>query len=178
MGRRGIAVQSTLESTRNFYGTLRVNRDESLLHDNGPMHELIHGAIQHGFQFLDRDKRDWPTSYYGHDSGVGLAIDHHPRRSAEQPADRTLRIGVVGLGAGTLAAYGEKGDSIRFYEINPEVIRLSDKYFTYRKDTPAEVEVVLGDARINLERGAQSRRKSSTCWPLMPSPAIRFPCIC
>lgn len=59
---------------------------------------------------------------------------------------------MVGLGCGTLAAYGEKGDYVRFYEINPEVLRLSDKYFTYRQDTPAEVDVVLGDARINMEQ--------------------------
>jgi hypothetical protein len=150
--RRGQALQTTLESTRNFYGVLRVNREESLQHDNGPVRELIHGSIQHGFQFLDADKKNWPTSYYGHESGVGLAVDRHPRRQAEQPEDRALRIGVVGLGVGTMASYGRKGDTVRFYEINPEVIRLSDKYFSFLKDTPATVEVMLGDARITLER--------------------------
>jgi SAM-dependent methyltransferase len=147
-GRRGQTLETTLESTRNFYGVLRVNREESLQHDNGPERELVHGSIQHGFQFLDADKKKWPTSYYGHESGVGLAVDRHPRRLAGEP----LRIAVVGLGVGTMAAYGQKGDLVRFYEINPEVIRLSDKYFSYRKDTPATVEVILGDARINLER--------------------------
>jgi hypothetical protein len=152
ISRRGMALQTTLETSRNFYGVLRVNRDESLDSDNGPMLELIHGTIQHGFQYLDPELRHLPTTYYGHESGVGLAINYHLRRSAERPEDRTLRIGVVGLGSGTIAAYGEKGDVIRFFEINPEVVRLSDKYFTYCQDTAAEVDVVLGDARITLER--------------------------
>ncbi len=152
MGRRNRLVQTTLESTRNFYGVLRINREESTKNDNGPFREMIHGSIQHGFQYLDQEKKKWPTTYYGHESGVGLAIDHHPRRGAKDAAARTLRIGVVGLGAGTLAAYGGQGDVLKFYEINPEVIRLSDEYFTYRRDTPAEVEVILGDARLNLER--------------------------
>lgn len=154
--RQGAGVQTTLETSRNFYGVLRVNREEALDSDNGPMNELVHGTIQHGFQFLDPELRHMPTSYYGHASGVGMALDFHPRRRAEKPDDRTLRIGVVGLGSGTIASYGEKGDVIRFFEINPEVVRLSDKYFTYRKDTAAEVDVILGDARINLEREQQA----------------------
>lgn len=152
VGREGRSVLGIIESTRNFYGVLHVSREEDLYTDNGPKYELMHGTIQHGFQYIDPDKRDWPTSYYGPPTGVGLAIEHHPRRRAKDPKDRTLRIGVVGLGCGTVAAYGQKGDVVRFYEINPEVVRLSDKYFTYRKDTPAEVDVVLGDARIMLER--------------------------
>jgi hypothetical protein len=152
VGREGRSALGIVESTRNFYGVLHVSREDSLHSDNGPKYELMHGTIQHGFQYLDPDKRDWPTTYYGPPSGVGLAIEHNPRRRAKAETDRTLRIGVVGLGCGTLAAYGKKGDLVRFYEINPEVIRLSDKYFTYRKDTPAEVDVVLGDARIMLER--------------------------
>ena len=117
--------------------------------------ELIHGRTQHGVQFLDPEKRHIPTTYYGHPSGIGVAIEHHPRRLSTDPQQRTLRIGVVGLGCGTLAAYGEKGDTIRFYEINPEVLRLSDEYFTYRKDAVAagaDVQMALGDARINMER--------------------------
>ena len=152
MGRKGSDAHGTLETSRNFYGVLRVEREESVSHDHGPYNVLVHGTIQHGTQLLDLEKRSWPTTYYGHNSGVGLAIDRHPRRSAENTADRALRIGVVGLGTGTLAAYGQKGDALRFYEINSEVIRLSDKYFTYRRDTPAEVDVILGDARLSLER--------------------------
>jgi hypothetical protein len=144
---RGSRAEQTLAATRNFYGVLRVSRELSPHSDNGPLNELLNGSIQHGFQFLDAEKRRLPTTYYGPPSGVGLAIEHHPRRAAGP-----LRIGVVGLGCGTLAAYGRKGDYLRFYEINPEVVRLSSEYFTYRKDSPAEVEVVLGDARITLER--------------------------
>jgi len=62
---------------------------------------------------------------------------------------------VIGLGTATLAAYGHQGDYIRFYEINPEVLRLSDKYFSYRKDSRARIDVVLGDARISMERERQ-----------------------
>lgn len=151
-GRSGAAVVGNLETARNFYGVLRVNVEEDAYSDNGPLRELIHGSIQHGFQYLDPEKHDWPTSYYGPTSGIGLAIDRHPRRRAAADEDQTLRIGVVGLGCGTLAAYGREGDYLRFYEINPQVIRLSDKYFTFRQDTPAKVDVVLGDARIKMEQ--------------------------
>ncbi len=152
VGRRSMASQATLEASRNFYGVLRVKRQDNHLTDNGQLLEMIHGSIQHGTQFVDPNKKHWPTTYYGPTSGVGLAIEHHPRRAAENPEQRSLRIGVVGLGCGTIAAYGKKGDYLRFYEINPEVVRLSDKYFSYRRDTPAEVDVILGDARIQLER--------------------------
>jgi hypothetical protein len=143
--------EETLATSRNFYGVLRVNHIAGS-DDNGPKRDLVHGQTQHGFQFLDAEKRRWPTSYYGESSGIGLAIRHHPRRRATDPEARTLQIGVVGLGCGTLAASGEAGDTIRFYEINPEVIRISDEYFSYRHDSAAKVDVVLGDARINLER--------------------------
>jgi hypothetical protein len=140
--------EENIETTRNFYGVLRVNREASVYDDNGPKRELIHGRIQHGFQYLDPDKRHWATTYYGPPSGIGLAIAHHPQRTAEQP----MRIGVVGLGCGTLAVYGRGGDTVRFYEINPAVVRISDEYFSFCKDSPAALEIVLGDARIEMER--------------------------
>ncbi len=146
------ADERTLETSRNFYGVLRVNEDDGFGDENGAKRELIHGRIQHGFQYLDPEKSHWPTTYYGAPSGVGLAINHHPRRAAANPEDQTLRIGVVGLGCGTLAAYGRAGDYFRFYEINPEVKRISDKYFTYRRDSPATIDVVLGDARMQMEK--------------------------
>ena len=144
------SMVNSVEARRNFFGVLRVlelSRDDPGQHNLS----LMHGRIEHGFQFQDREKRRWPVSYYGPDSGVGLAINLHPRRLDR----RNLRIGVIGLGTGTLAVYGQRGDTIRFYEINPEVLRLSDKYFTYRKDSPARIEIVLGDARISLERELQ-----------------------
>ena len=148
------SMQNTLETTRNFFGILRVL---DLDKEDPGKHRLtlMHGRIEHGFQFVDEQKRHWPTSYFGADSGIGMALSFHPRRMAADYRQRTLRIGVVGLGTGTLASYGTEGDYIRFYEINPEVIRLSDRYFTFRKDNPARIEVVLGDARISLERERQ-----------------------
>ncbi len=146
-----IAQELWLETSRNFYGVLHVNEMPDSGDGDG-FRELIHGRTEHGMQFLDPEKSRWPTTYYGPPSGIGLAIRHHPRRAADDPRQRTLRIGVVGLGCGTLAAYGQQGDSFRFYEINPEVERLSNKYFTYRQDSPARSDVVLGDARITLER--------------------------
>jgi SAM-dependent methyltransferase len=142
------AFRDTLAVKRNFFGVLRVledNKQDPLEHRT----ILMHGRIEHGYQFSEQDKRHWPTSYFGPNSGVGIAIRYHPRRI--DPALRHLRIGVVGLGTGTLAAYGEDGDYFRFYEINPDVLELSNAYFTYCKDTRAQVDVVLGDARISME---------------------------
>jgi hypothetical protein len=142
---------NSLTTRRNFFGVLRVqelNKDDP----GQAALSLMHGRIRHGFQFLDREKRFWPTTYYGPESGAGIAIRFHPRRLAQD----VMRMGVIGLGTGTLAAYGRPGDSIRFYEINPEVLRLSDEYFTFR-DCPARVEVVLGDARVSMERERERR---------------------
>lgn len=155
----GTQIAGTLEDNiamkRNFFGVLRVleeNREE-------PQRRrltLMHGRIEHGFQFADEEKRYWPTSYFGPDSGAGLAILCHLHRRGENGTGSHLRIGVVGLGVGTIAAYGEEGDYIRFYEINPAVLEFSDRYFTYRRDCPARVDVVLGDARVSMERERQS----------------------
>jgi SAM-dependent methyltransferase len=126
---------------RNFYGVLNV-RDSG----EGPyaMRVLSHGTIIHGKQFLEDAKRDLPTTYYGVTSGVGLAI-------LDARARGPVRIGVVGLGAGTLAAYGRTGDFIRFYDINPQVLDLARSEFSFLKDSPAKVDVELGDARLSLE---------------------------
>lgn len=129
---------------RNFYGTLRVS-DSGDGRDRYATRVLNHGTITHGEQFLDPDLRTRPITYYGPDSGVGLAL----REAARQPA---IHVGVIGLGAGTLAAYGRRGDRYRFYEINPLVVRLAETEFTYLWDSEAEIEVVLGDARLSLER--------------------------
>jgi hypothetical protein len=141
--------QGDVSISRNFYGVLTV---EELDEQNPQLArlELRHGHIAHGFQYLASEKRGLATTYYGEESGVGRAILHHPRRGAGP-----LRIGVVGLGVGTLAAYGRARDSLRFYDINPGVEGLSGlraDVFTYLRDSPARVEVVLGDARLSLER--------------------------
>lgn len=138
----------TLFSTRNFYGVLRVIRDSD---EGGAKISLMHGRVVHGSQFTAPDRRGWPTTYYGPESAAGLALRFHPHRLAADSRERSLRVGVIGLGTGTLAAYGAKGDVFRFYEINPAVIALSDRYFTFRRESAARVEIVPGDARIMLE---------------------------
>jgi SAM-dependent methyltransferase len=134
----------TRVTLRNFYGVLNV-RDSG----EGPdaMRVLSHGTIIHGKQFLETVRRDWPTTYYGLTSGVGLAI-------LDARARGPVRVGVVGLGAGTLAAYGRTGDVFRFYDINPQVVELAHSQFSFLEDSPAHVEVQLGDARLSLEREA------------------------
>ena len=135
--------------SRNFFGLLTVTEDDA----GSPHHKfkLRHGKIMHGYQFREPAKRRWPTSYFGNDSGIGMALLHHPRRSE----GKGLRIGVLGLGVGTIAAYGQSQDTLRFYEINPEVVALSQgesALFRYLEDCPAGVEVILGDGRLSLER--------------------------
>ena len=132
--------------TRNFYGTLRV-RDTGPENQANTLRRLLHGTIMHGEQFLSPDKRDTPTSYYGLSSGVGIAIKHNNPHAQ--------RVGVIGLGAGTLAVYGKAGDVYRFYEINPQVIDVANKHFYFLSSSRAKVETVLGDARLTLEREPQ-----------------------
>jgi len=104
----------------------------------------VHGGIIHGTQWREDDRRRWPTTYYCETSGVGRAL-------ASLPTDRGRRVGVVGLGTGTLVTYGRPGDVYRVYEINPTVLRLAETEFTYLQDSRAEVAVILGDARRRLE---------------------------
>ena len=131
-------------SERNFYGVLRVlERGEGLDRERF----LLDGAIMHGSQYLDPERRRWPTAYFGLNSGVGRALQ---RLQAQGP----VRVGVIGLGAGTLAVYGHPGDRFRFYEINPAVAALARREFHYLSDSAARVEIVLGDGRLSLEREA------------------------
>ena len=131
-----------LAASRNFYGTLKVFNYSADDPDRN-YHLLLHGATTHGLQFVSDERRNWPTTYYGETSGVGLAIKHLP----EGPR----RLGLVGLGTGTLASYGQAGDYMRIYEINPAVRDLTETIFSYTRDTPAEVEIAMGDARLSME---------------------------
>lgn len=106
---------------------------------------LRHGRILHGTQFTAPNKRRLATGYYSEVSGAGLVLRHFPRQQQRH-------IGLVGLGAGALALYTREGDRMRIYEINPEVRRLAESYFTYLKDSPAEIEIVMGDTRLAMER--------------------------
>jgi len=149
-GAAGFFIQSqraqpderTLENARNFFGVLTVV--EETPQDLTLRKRLMqHGTTYHGLQFLDADKRRLPTAYYSPDSGIGLLLRDRPKGG--------LRIGVVGLGVGTIAAYGLAGDAMCFYEINPEVERLARTYFTFLADSEATTKVVLGDARLTME---------------------------
>jgi hypothetical protein len=145
-------TQNSSVMVRNFYGVLTV-RELSVDQPDWRAFSLFHGRIAHGYQFLSGAKRSLPTGYYGLTSGVGLALVGLQTHPSPRTNLRNLRIGVVGLGVGTLAAYGNPGDYIRFYEINPEVTRIANdtRYFSYLKDCPARLDVIPGDARLSME---------------------------
>ena len=128
---------------RNFYGQLRVSDEGDPRFDEDATRQLIHGVINHGEQSLRPEYRHRPITYFCPDSGIGRAM------KAQEGAPR--RIGILGLGCGTLAAYGHAGDTIRIYEINPLVMEIANRDFTYLSDTPARVETALGDGRLTLE---------------------------
>jgi hypothetical protein len=133
--------EDTIAMMRNFYGALRIQ--EFTIGLQLPYRSLVHGTIQHGAQYLSFPENRNPTTYYGRRSGVGLALRFC--------CDGSKRVGVIGLGTGTLAAYGKPGDSFRFYEINPQVISVANDWFTFLKQSPAKSEIILGDARLSLE---------------------------
>lgn len=137
-------VGTTLVATRNFYGTLRVY-EELPGREYGQNRKLVHGVITHGLQFENPIQSRWATTYYGESSGVGLAIKHLRRPEGQR------RIGLVGLGTGTLAVYGRKGDQLSIYEINPDVVTIARQYFTFLSECEAQVEVIPGDARLSME---------------------------
>jgi hypothetical protein len=128
--------------SRNFYGVLNVYRHE-FPNPAGNLIELVHGRVAHGVQFLQSARSRTPTLYYSVDSGVGKAL--------AVLAQKQRRVGVIGLGAGTIAAYMRLGDEICFYEINPEVEKIARKYFTFLGECAGGATVVLGDARLSLE---------------------------
>ncbi|MDI7276815.1 MAG: fused MFS/spermidine synthase, partial [Anaerolineae bacterium] len=138
----------TLLARRDFYGVLRVWERNST-RPEARAYQLTHGKTAHGFQLAAESLRRLPTTYYAGDSGVGLAIANHPARASG------LRVGALGLGVGVIASYGRPGDVYRFYELNPNVIRIAEGqggYFSFLADSEADIQVVPGDARISLER--------------------------
>jgi hypothetical protein len=134
--------RNTMVAVRNFYASLRVTQDYS--YPGATVRTLLNGSIQHGTQIFGTEElRHTPTTYYAPGSGVGLALDNCC-------ASRSRKIGVIGLGAGTLAAYGHPGDHIRFYEINPAVEPIARNAFTYIRDSGAQIDIASGDARASL----------------------------
>jgi len=131
-------------SERNFYGVIRVRASAA-----GDAYVMVHGVTVHGMQFTAPEKRRTPMGYYVPQSGGGQAILTHPQRGMG------MRVGLLGLGAGTLAAYSQAGDVYTFYEINPVSERLArgeGGFFSFLSDSPAEIRVEMGDARLTLER--------------------------
>jgi SAM-dependent methyltransferase len=133
--------KDTIVRVRSFYGALRVRQFTNWLKE--PYRTLYHGKIEHGAQYVNPPSSLLPTTYYGPDSGVGLALTHC--------CPNAKRVGAIGLGAGTIAAYGKTGDYFRFYEINPQVVTIARSSFSYLRDSPARIDVVLGDARLSLQ---------------------------
>lgn len=130
---------------RNLYGSLRVRESGSDL-DGSRLRTLVNGTINHGAQYINAKKSRIPTTYYGEKSGVGLSI-----LETDHPG---MKVGVIGLGTGTLATYGKPGGAYKIYEINPLVVDIARGWFTYLKQCEAKLEIVMGDARLSLEREA------------------------
>jgi hypothetical protein len=141
---------------RSFYGVLSVTDEPA--DQPRPLRRLYHGRILHGTQFIPQALRRQVTSYYTPGSGIEVALNQHPNRLRSLP----LTIGVAGLGAGTVAGWGQTFDQLTFFEIDPLVVEFSQRYFTYVQDSPAHVEIVMGDARLSLERQMRSEQNQHT----------------
>jgi hypothetical protein len=141
------STEHVIARSRNFYGTLLIAEGDIGGRGNPAdlLREMKHGSTSHGAQFVVPERHHETTLYYREGSGVSFAL-----HATENRPNR--KIGLVGLGVGTLAAYAKAGDELRFYEINPDVERLAREHFSSLADTPAKTHVILGDARLSLER--------------------------
>jgi spermidine synthase len=140
---------ATLAKERNFFGVLKVGQRPT---KSGQLRTLVNGRINHGAQFEALNRRREPTTYYSRDSGIGMLL--------EGPAGTPRRVGVVGLGTGTIATFAEPLDVFRFYDINPLAVGIAEEYFTYLDDARrrgATIETALGDARLTLEQEADQQ---------------------
>jgi hypothetical protein len=135
--------ENSLGIWRNFYATLRVTQRQT---PQGTLACLLNGKIIHGCQFRENNLKNIPLTYFGENSGIMLAIQ------SLREKNKQLRIGIIGLGVGTIAAYGEKGDAITFYELNPQDITIAETKFSYLKDSPAKISVIPGDGRLSLQQ--------------------------
>jgi hypothetical protein len=137
--------ENTLAISRNFYGSLKV-KTYGTPNSEDHFNRLVHGAILHGEQYTHEKWKRSPTTYYTPTSGVGRITE------AKKNASAQVRLGMVGLGVGTYAAYGREGDFVKFYEIDPNVLTLARSHFAYLTQGQAKVDVAIGDARLTLER--------------------------
>jgi hypothetical protein len=144
-----MARKSAYLASRNFYGVLRVQQDDQIK-------AMIHGNTRHGIELLDPAQAKLPLAYFSPTSGVGRAFHNHLRKG------QGIKVGVIGLGIGTLAAYLQPGDEITFYEINPQVTEVAEEHFGFLKrarEQGAKVTVLPGDARIVMERQIAAGQK-------------------
>ncbi len=135
-----------IERTRNFYGVLRVH--DSIAGRDAPLkvRSFHHGRVMHGMQVMSNEYlRRRPRTYYGPHSGLGQALARLDDR-------KERHIGVLGLGIGTFAGLAREGDRVRFYEIDPDVLDIAQRQFTYLKESPAKIDIIMGDGRLSLER--------------------------
>jgi hypothetical protein len=137
------SLQNSVVSARNFYGVLSVFEYKDQRSDSN-YYLLQHGRITHGIQFASPSRARTITSYFGSRSGLGLALRQFPRQ-------KNQRVGLLGLGVGTVTAYGKPGDYFRIYEINPQVRDIAEKPFSYIARSDAKIELVMGDARLSME---------------------------
>ena len=137
------SAPGVIATMRDFYGVIKIT-EFKLEH---PVRVMTHGRTTHGMQFQEPRFALEPTTYYSRLTGAGMTVS-----SVLSSAPDGARIGVVGLGTGTLAAYGRPGDLFRFYELNPQVIDSARRYFTFLSGSKAKVEVAEGDARVSLAR--------------------------
>ena len=140
--------KDVIASVRNFYGVLRVVDDNK--NSVYWFRKLIHGDILHGGQFEQKEYQSLPVSYYGPSSGIGLALTEHPSRT--DSVKKGIKVGMIGLGVGCIAIYGNEKDVFRYYEINPLVETIARKYFTYLDDSKYKTDVIISDGRIALEK--------------------------
>ena len=145
----GFAFRETTQATRQlvhrergFFGVLRImERGEG----ESAQRQLTSGTTLHGVQFVEQELRRLPGSYYGRATPIGMVMSRVRRGPPK-------RVGVIGLGVGTLSTYGREEDYFRYYEIDPAVIRLARDYFSFLTDALPSVDVVMGDARLSLAR--------------------------
>jgi hypothetical protein len=134
---------------RDFYGVVRIRDRE---YDGTTYRAMLHGSIIHGGQLLGEKFKGVPSDYFSTTSGYGRMF-----AAMNEIAPGPRRIGVIGLGAGVVAAYGRQGDDIVFYEISPKVIEIEKREFSFLRDTPAKTSVIIGDGRLSLERETPRR---------------------
>lgn len=139
-------LEDTQVLDRNVYGSVRV---KVVGRGRERVARMMHGQILHGAQYTDEDRRHEPVSYYGPTSGVVSALS-----AVRASRGRPLRIGIIGLGSGALAGWGQAGDVIRYYELDPKIEPLARAWFSWLDDSAATVDVTLGDARRTLELSA------------------------